>query len=206
MVDMFNHGTDTEIAISYDDDGNCIAYTTKEVPAGSPLRISYGDPTNPSRLFATYGFLDETSPATFCKMMNIQPTPESVDIGNDHSRMLFYKDTGGISQEVWDVVLYHILASNREIQKNFYDAHMAGDDDTKGGIHRHYFLETSTYIKNHVDSFLTTLDTLSAKGDGKDINEHPRLPVILKHNEFVKTTFLAVKANLDPMVEQAAAM
>lgn len=51
---QFNHGTETEIEISYDDDGNCVVYTTKDVPAGSPLRMSYGDPTNPSALFGTF--------------------------------------------------------------------------------------------------------------------------------------------------------
>ena len=94
MADMLNHGTFTEVDIQYDDDGNCYAYTTKDVPAGSPLRLSYGDPTNPSYLFASYGFVDETSPATFCKLMNIRPTPELKDIGLDFSRMLFFKETG----------------------------------------------------------------------------------------------------------------
>ena len=65
---MFNHGSDyTEIEPSYDEQGNYYAYTTYDVPAGSPLRTSYADPTNPSFLLARYGFLDEATPATFCK-------------------------------------------------------------------------------------------------------------------------------------------
>jgi len=48
---QFNHHYDPEIAISYDEEGNCIAYTIKDVSAGSPLRISYGFDTNPSALF-----------------------------------------------------------------------------------------------------------------------------------------------------------
>jgi hypothetical protein len=51
LGDMFNHGTDTEVEISYDEEGNCVIYTTVDVEAGSPLRMSYGDPTNPSKLF-----------------------------------------------------------------------------------------------------------------------------------------------------------
>ena len=200
---QFNHGTETEVAIHYDEDGNCMMYATVDVPAGSPLRMSYGDPTNPSQFFATYGFLDETSPATFCKIMNIQPTPQLRDIGFDFSRMLFYKDTGDISEEVWDVMLYQNLAADRETQQAFYQAHMNGDSDTKSAIHQAHFLETSTALKNHVDTFLKQLDELSAKGAGKDINEHPRLPLILKHNEFVKSKFLKVKERLDPMVMQA---
>lgn len=203
MGDMFNHGTDVEVEITFDDEGNCNAFTTYDVPAGSPLRMSYGCPTNPSHFFATYGFLDETSPATFCKIMNIQSTPQLVDIGFDFTRMLFYKDSGDISEEVWDVVLYSkVLAMKPDVKQQFYDAHMSGDIDLKRAIHQEYMLETSTELKNHVDTFLTQLDILSAKGDGKDLNEHPRLPLILKHNEFVKQTFLNVKARLDPMVAQ----
>lgn len=204
MADMFNHGTETEIDFSYDEEGNCIVYATRDVPAGSPLRMSYGDPTNPSRLFATYGFLDETAPATFCKIMNIKPSSELRDIGLDFSRMLFYKDTGGVSQEVWDVLLYQVLASDKDTQKAFYEAHMTGDMETKTAIHQHYFLETSSALKKHVDTFLKQLDELSRKTLTRDLNEHPRIPLILRHNEFVKTTFLRVKDQIDPMVAQAA--
>lgn len=203
MIDMFNHATDPDIAVGYDDEGNCVAYTTKNVEAGSPLTMSYGDPTNPSLLFAIYGFLDETSPATFCKITNIQPNEELRNLGFDFSRMLFYKETGDVSEEVWDIMLYQVLNKNKADQQAFYNAHMNGDADTKSAIHQHYFAETSTALKNHVDSFLMQLDELSAKSEGKDWNEHPRLPLILKHNEFVKNTFLTVKSRLDPMVEQA---
>lgn len=200
---QFNHGTETEVDFKVDENG-VIVYTTRDVPGGSPLRRSYGTPTNPSFLFATYGFLDQTSPATFCKIMTIKPTPELEDLGLDFSRMLFYKDTGDISDEVWDVMLYQILNSDREQQQAFYEAHMKGDMDTKRAIHQHHFLETSTALKNHVDTFLNQLDELSAKAVGQDTNEHPRLPLILNHNEFVKETFLRVKARLDPMVAEAA--
>ena len=186
-----------------DENGNCAAYATKDIPAGSPLRVSYGDPTNPSHLFATYGFLDETCPATFCKIMTITPTPQLRDIGLDFSRMLFYKDTGDISEEVYDVILYKNLAANREVQQAFYEAHMAGDVATKQSIHQQYFPETAMALKDHVDTFLKQLDELSAKGIGKDLNEHPRLPLIMQHNDFVKTTFLRVKDRFDPMVAQA---
>lgn len=204
LADMFNHGTETEVDFFYDDDGNCYVYTTRDVSAGSPLRMSYGDPTNPSALFATYGFLDETSPATFCKMMDIKPTPELRDLGLDFSRMLFFKDTGDASEEVWDVLLYQILENDRDSQKAFYDAHMMGDVDTKSAFHQQYFAETSAALKNHVDTFLEKLDELSEKALTKDINEHPRIPLILKHNDFVRETFLTVKERIDPLVLEAA--
>jgi len=203
MADFLNHGTETDVEISYDEEGNCNVFTTRDVPAGSPLRISYGCPTNPSEFFATYGFLDETSPATFCKIMNIQPTPELRTIGLDFSRMLFFKDTGDISSEVWDVLLYSkVLANDIQTRQTFYDAHVNGDGDTKNAIHEQYMDQTAAALKEHVDTFLQQLDGLLAKSEGKDWNEHPRLPLILRHNEFVRTTFENVKMRLDPMVEQ----
>jgi hypothetical protein len=199
---QFNHGTETDVELSYDEEGNCNVFTTHDVPAGSPLRISYGCPTNPSEFFATYGFLDETSPATFCKIMNIQPTPELKTIGLDFSRMLFYKDTGDISGEVWDVILYSkVLMNDSETKRAFYEAHVNGDSETKNAIHQRYVGQTSKELKSHVDTFLEQLDMLSARADEKEWSEHPRLPLILRHNEFVRSTFQNVKSRLDPMVE-----
>lgn len=170
-----------------------MVYTTTDVAANSPLRISYGCPTNPSFLFARYGFLDETSPATFCKMMDIPKTPENVNMGMDFSKMLFYHDTGDISQEVMDVVLYAkvltTLKSSPETdgyKDAFYNAHMTGDENTKAMIHEQFRYQTIKEIKTHVDTFLESLGQLEGKSYGKSADEHPRLPLILRHNEFVK--------------------
>jgi hypothetical protein len=38
----------------------------------------------------------------------------------------------------------------------------------------------------------------------KDLNEHPRIPLILRHNDFVRETFLTVKDRIDPMVLESA--
>lgn len=185
--------------IRYDAEGNCYAYSKYDVPSGYPLRMSYGDNTNPSRIFARYGFLDETSPATFCKIMINRPSPELVAMGYDHSKMLFYKDTGEVSPEVWDVLLYQNLANDPAQQQGFYTAHVSGDYDTKQQYHQHYFQQTLATLRNHVDTFLGSLDQLTAKTVGRDVNDHPRLPLIMGHNEFVRGTFLKVKANLDNM-------
>ena len=74
-------------------------------------------------------------------MMNIQSTPELVNLGYDFSKMLFYKDTGDISEEVWDVVLYDkILKQDVVVQQQFYEAHMNGDYETKSATHQQYML------------------------------------------------------------------
>ena len=205
LGDMFNHGTQTEVEVYFDGErGNAMIYTTRDVPANTPLRISYGCPTNPSFLFARYGFLDETSPATFCKIMDIPKTPENIALGMDFSRMLFYHDTGDISQEVLDVVLYAKvltgLKSSPETdgyKQAFLQAHATGDESTKAGIHEQFRYQTLSEIKRHVDTFLDSLDTLEQKSYGKSLEEHPRLPLILRHNQFVRETFMKVQRNLE---------
>lgn len=201
MADMFNHGADTEAecVINYDGDGNAYAYSKFDIPAGYPLRISYGDFTNPSKLLARYGFLDESSPASFCKIMITDPDQRLIDMGYDYSKMLFFKETGEVSEEVWDVLLYMNLANEPEQQQAFYNAHVNGDYDTKQQYHQHYFQQTLGSLQNHVNNFLGELDQLSRKADGKNVREHPRLPLIQGHNEFVKQTFLKVKNNIDNM-------
>lgn len=197
MADMFNHGgAEHEVELTYDENGNCCAYTTRDVPAGSPLRLSYGDPTNPSFLFARYGFLDEASEASFCKIIIPRPSQKVIDMGYAHNRMLFYKNTGDVSPEVWDVLLYQLLVSDLNVQEQFYQAHMSGDFETKQAIHEHYYQQTSVALNNHVNTFLKDLEILQNKGVGKNVNEHPRLPLIMQHNAFVRETFLAVKAQL----------
>lgn len=195
MGDYFNHGTETNIGMGYDEAGNFHVQTAIDVPAGSPLHMRYGDPTNPSFLFARYGFLDRSSPATFCKIMLPHVNDELKNMGYAHERMLFYKDTGEVSQEVWDVLLYQFLSgSNIAKKRALYKAHMEEDYETKQLLHQQYYQETSGKLLDHIDSFIQKLDELSVKSVGIDINQHPRLPTILRHNEFVRDTFLAVRA------------
>mmetsp|Transcript_22517 Transcript_22517/g.25110 ORF Transcript_22517/g.25110 Transcript_22517/m.25110 type:complete len:487 (-) Transcript_22517:42-1502(-) len=218
LADMFNHATDSNVEIQTDEQGNCVVYTTLDVEPNTPLTLRYGDPTNPSHLFATYGFVDDSSPATFCKIMSIKPTPTLVDLGLDFTRMLFFKDTGDITEEVWDVLLYTVLEEQQELaeeqqpegyeqisqelqllQKEFYQAHMNGDGETKNNIHQQYFPYTLAKLKNHVDSFLLELDDLSEKAYTKDPREHPRIPIIVQHNDFVRQTFTKVQEKLNTM-------
>mmetsp|Transcript_50916 Transcript_50916/g.122757 ORF Transcript_50916/g.122757 Transcript_50916/m.122757 type:complete len:561 (-) Transcript_50916:2114-3796(-) len=203
MVDYFNHCSNTvegpEVYIQYDEDENAYGYTTRSLPPNTPLRLQYGDPTNPSHLLARYGFLDKESPATFCKIMISKPTMEQINMGYDHSKMLFYRDTGDVSPEVYDVLLYQLLGNELQdfnTQRAFYEAHMTGDYQTKQSIQDAYWGQTQQALLDHIDAFLQDLEKLGQKGFGRSIDEHPRLPLIMSHNEFVKETFLNVRSNL----------
>ena len=202
MVDYLNHGAEPNVDISYDGEGNCYVYSMRDVGAGEPLVFSYGDSTNPSNLLARYGFLDESRSATFCKYVIENPTGEMFDLGYPSS-MYFYND-GSISNEVWDVLLYELLKVSPEEQQYFYQAHVSGDEGTKASYHNQYFAQTYKSITSHVDYILNELEELGIGletqiAQGQDKTRHPRLPLIQRHNAFVKAYFDNVRQNLDNM-------
>jgi len=53
------------------------------------------------------------------------------------------------------------------------------------------------YILNELDELGIGLETQIAQGQDK--KRHPRLPLIMRHNEFVKGTFDNIRQNLDNM-------
>ena len=202
MADYFNHGAEPNVYITYDEVGNSYVYTARDIQAGEPLVLSYGDSTNPSNLMARYGFLDDSSPATFCKYVIDNPTYEMFTLGYPSS-MLFYND-GGISNEVWDVLLYELLKVSPDEQQSFYQAHTSGDEGTKASYHEQYFAQTYQAIQSHVTYILNEINELgigieTQMAQGQDAQRHPRLPLIMGHNEFVKMTFDNVQKNLDNM-------
>ena len=113
--------------------------------------------------------------------------------------MLFYQ-TGDIAQEVWDVMLFkHLEASNcLEEQRFLYQAHMTGDVATKQQLHQRYFPQTLQALKRHVCDLLLELEELS-ETSWRKTSRHPRHPLLLRHNEFVRDTFERVQEKLETM-------
>mmetsp|Transcript_41741 Transcript_41741/g.83025 ORF Transcript_41741/g.83025 Transcript_41741/m.83025 type:complete len:447 (-) Transcript_41741:132-1472(-) len=200
MADMFNHAANANVEVKYDDQGNCHVILMRDAQQGEPLCLSYGNPANPSRFLSTFGFLDQSPPATFCKIMTARPSKELKNLGYDFSRMVFYVEDGAIAEEVWDVVLYSLLENRPDIRKAFYHAHMIGDRETKVMMHSQYLGETITVLLAHVDKTLSELDVLADKMRNEGPDGHENLIMIWHHNEFVRATFLKVKARLDRML------
>jgi len=194
LVDFFNHnGATPNVYMAYDDDGNCYAQTSRHVAAGEPLTFSYADPTNPSHLFARYGFLDQTSEAVFCKIIPAHVNEALKIIGYAENTMLFYSN-GEVSPQVWDYLLYQALSRNNVKNKRmFLTACIENDWNTKQQLHDQFMQQTYSSLLQHIDTTLTLLDTLETKTQNKNIQQHPRIPVILQHNNFVRQTFLRVR-------------
>jgi|Transcript_14311 hypothetical protein len=196
FVDYFNHDASPNLDIQYED-YSCTVYANRDIQPGESLTVTLGDGSNPSPLFATYGFLDESAPGTFCKLMDLQEDMKDMKFG--FKDLLFYKN-GEISPEVYDLVLYSILKTDPNFElAPFFDACMRGDEESKNAYHSQYFSYTLDYLRGHVDNTLMDLDRLSAMAQSYDPQTHPRAPLILQHNMFVKQTFEAVKYSLDQM-------
>lgn len=205
MADYFNHGSQdyTEVAASYDNVGNYVAYASYDLAAGSVLRTQYADPRNPSHLLARYGFLDEECPATYCKLLPPIVNQDMIDLGYAHDRMLFYR-TGEVADEVWDLFLYqHLSMTNIDDQQALMQSHRQGDYETKLALHEKHYAATSSALLGHVDGFIRDIDKVIKKAETIGVSdpnsiyikcEHPRLPLIHRHNLFVRETFQNVRS------------
>ena len=125
---------------------------------------------------------------------------EMEQMGYTFADLLFYKDTGDISPQVYDVVLYHVLnKADPNLAQGLYQAVLNQDEATKGQYHEQYWQYTKEELQKHVDGTLRDLDRWSEKAASYDIYTHPRVPMILQHNQFVKETFLRVQNYLANM-------
>ena len=114
--------------------------------------------------------------------------------------MLFYKDTGEISPQVYDVQLYSILKKSVPGQgQQFYEAVMIRGEKIKNEFHKKILGIDKGSSTNTCEWFLKGFWKLSIKAQSYDQTSHPRVPVLLKHNKFVRDTFLKVKQGLDYM-------
>ena len=173
------------------------ATAVEDVQAGSPLTISLGDPSNPTPLFAKYGFLYNDCTTIFCKAMHLLPEIET--LGYDFKDLLFETTTGNIAPKVWDIFLYKLLENADEtgdMAAQFYVACKTNDEDTKQNFLNQYFPYVLDALKSHVDGILQDIDVLTNKAQSYNIQTHPRVPVIVAHNNLVKDTFLKVQQQL----------
>lgn len=199
VADYFNHDYPDNVAVCYNENGDCEVFLKEDVAPGSALTLSYGMPTNPSQLLAKYGFLNE-APATYCKVLFTNPSQKLKDVGYDPDKMLFYTDDGGISPQVWDVMLYSKLERTpgmADAKNAFYEAHMSGDEETKFAIHSQFQEATCTVLLEHVDGILKEVAQLTRMMEQfRNEDKHPRLPLLLNHHAMVTCTFSKVRENI----------
>lgn len=202
VADMLNHGHPGNVKLEFDENGGCGVVFTRDVQPGEPLLLSYGEDSDTSQFFARYGYLNDGQ-TTFCKMMFKNPSRELLEVGYDPTQMVFNTETGEISQPVWDVLLYSRLENKPELADDaraFHQACIAGDEATKSEIEKKYFLDTCEALLNHVTQMLVDLYQLQLHMDAYDPVKHPRIPLIRKHHDMVKSTFNKVENRLNEML------
>lgn len=198
MADMLNHSAEPNCEITFDYQGNCNVQALYDIQPGTPLTISLGDPTNPTPIFAQYGFLPNDCATIFCKAMHLKPQIDA--LGYDFKDLLFQTQSGEIAPKVWDIFLYEILQNNDQgAADNFYVACKTNDEATKQQYHDQYFQYTLDGLKNHVYKILTDVDRLTNQAQSYDLRTHPRVPVIVAHNNLVRDTFTMTAALLEQM-------
>jgi hypothetical protein len=202
LGDMFNHNAKQTIEVDYDDDGSVSFSLRYDSLEGSPLYLSYGMPTNPHRFLVAYGFVDESLPEIFCQILSNEPSQKLVNMGYDSTKMVFRTTDGAIANAVWDVMMYNLLEQVPEIQESFYQAHMSEDHATKAAIHGKFHLEATLLLRNHVHKSLQECQELLHSATNLDDSEHPRLPLIRRHLNFLSDTFTKVQNNLDGIIRR----
>ena len=195
---QLNHSAEPNCEITFDNQGNCAVQSLYDIPPNTPLTISLGDPTNPTPIFAQYGFLPNDCATIFCKAIHLDR--QIKDLGYDFKDLLIQTQTGEIAPKVWDIFLYEMLQNNDPNSADaFYVACKTNDESTKQQYHDHYFQYTLDAIKNHVYSILGDVDQLSMQAQSYDLETHPRVPVIVAHNNLVRDTFTMTASLLEQM-------
>ena len=81
------HGLEANCKITVGRDGSFTITAIYNIPAGSPLIISLGDPTNPTPIFAQYSLLPNDCATIIYKAMHLDP--QIKELGYDFKDLLF---------------------------------------------------------------------------------------------------------------------
>ena len=197
-LDMLNHSSEPNCEIIVDHQGDVYVSALYDIPAGSSLSISYDDPTNPTPLFAKFGFLPSDCSTIFCKAIHLES--QIKDLGYDFKDLLFDTNTGEISDKVWDVFLYELLQNNDQGSANeFWIACKTNDEDVKQQYHAYYFEYTLYALKEHVSGILGDVTYLTMNAQNYDVSLHRHIPNIIDHNNLVYDTFMMTASMLEQM-------
>jgi len=102
--------------------------------------------------------------------------------------------------QVWDIFLYDVLQQNDPgSAQQFCMACQNNDEATKQNYQDQYFPYTLDALKQHVYSIMSDSENLTYQAQSYDLQTHPRVPVIVAHNQLVSQTFGMTAALLEQM-------
>ena len=130
--------------------------------------------------------------------MHLDPVIKT--LGYEFRDLLIQTETGEIAPPVYDIFLYDVLQNNdMNAAQQFYQAVQSGDEGTKEQMHSEWFAYTLASLKEHVYSIMSDCEMLTMRAQSYDQNQHPRVPVIVAHNQLVSQTFGMTAALLEQM-------
>ena len=157
----------------------CSSFT---IPISPPLLLRV------HRIFAKYGFLPTDCATIFCKAIHLVDV--MYELNYDMTDLLIQTQTGEIAPPVWDAFLYDVLIKNDyNSAQQFSAAVQSGDEATKEQIANEWYPYTLDALKTHVNSVLDDAAKLTKKANKMSLAKHPRVPVIVAHNQLVSQTF-----------------
>jgi len=178
--DMFNHREPPNVAITHD--GGSVNFVYKgndeDDEDNKNLYITYGQPSNPHRFLAIFGFV----PNDMTHVWSHLAYPDN-PFSADASKMVVRASDGMVPKIVWDAILYALLQPQGETPVFTEEQH------TK------YKKFTSNVLKTHVTTLLDELAALRLKMDTTTDGE--RMDLIRQHNEFLTTVFSRVRDHLE---------
>ena len=77
---------------------------------------------------------------------------------------------------------------------------MNRDAATKQSYHEQCFTQIHSKLQKHVDYLVNELEELGQNSWRKDIEKHPRLPLLMAHNDLILAIFERVQSNIDNMI------
>ncbi|CAB9515982.1 SET domain containing [Seminavis robusta] len=214
--DLFNHKEPANVAVENEPSSGSVDFVLQNSDTGTAvgankinsLCLSYGT-SNPHRFLVIFGFVDESMPEIFSQITFPNPTADHIALGcEDRSKMVYGTTDGCISNDtIRNSVLFALLVSKPEEQKAFVEAHRQQKQSVMRDFHSKYALETALTLKNHVSATLAELELLGnrieeVKREDTQQRQHSNLPLIEKHNQFLRRVFGKVKKRLDAAVEE----
>jgi hypothetical protein len=185
--DMFNTRDPPNVAILHDSDSDNVSfvYLGDEDENNKNLYITYGQPSNPHRFLAIFGFVDTSMPYAWSHL-----TYPDNPFCDDVSQMVVRASDGMVPKQVWDAVLYALLQPPKGTPAPVYTKEQ----------HDKYYKFTSNVLKNHIDTTLQECKELRQKMDAISTTSddgNNNLDLVRQHNEFLMTVFTRVQAYLE---------
>jgi hypothetical protein len=193
----------------------CLTKATTDAGAGTSsssstrteLQLTYGMSEHPARFLVIFGFCDVTAPYVDAHIVDCFGTDAILSEWPliDTTQLVVSTTDGAIAEEVWNVFLYRVLQQYDPAQ--FRRLQQQEEEDDGDALLEELLMEwewtVALELKGHIQRVLNTMYPQIVVNE-LDLWNHPRLPMIVHHNKFMRETFLRVLNHVNMVLEQAS--